>query len=187
MDSETPENQEEPRKNQGGRSFFNMSLTLPTGAQSLLSLGLSLVDIAIVYKQGRKVGNWFRAKVNDEELLQSIGELSSALFKRKGVVLTTRMRSLWPNIDVIYEGQRHGASLQNLQSKASDDQDLSEFSWLMVCTNAALTHLLSDAQITAMWTDVYAASLAWEGDEDGSDDSGLKASLRAQLPVNLES
>ena len=102
-----------------------MSLTLATGAKSLISLGVSLSDVALLYDWGRKFGNFLRAAKNEEELLESIMESPDALLKRRGLVEVARMESRWSTFQLVYEGTRiSNESQPDVASKQKDSTEL---------------------------------------------------------------
>ena len=152
-----------------------MSLQITTGARSLIALGVSFGDLAVVIRHGRSIGNWLRAADLDAELFESILEQQGALLKRRGLIDAAHMKQRWSQIDFIYEGHILKSSSK---SKASEDQDLTEFSWLMVTVVTALDRVLPASAIKALLVDVFAEIL--EGDE------AMKESLRIQLPTNVE-
>lgn len=150
------------------------SLSIATGAKSLVTIGLSLGDIVLLIKHGRNYGNWFRATKNESELLESIMEDHEALLKRKGLIDTNRMNSLWPEYEMMVEGD-------NIQVDAKDIniEDLSGLSWLMAALIAALDSCLSPSAITGLLIEVFVEAL--QGDQDTED------SLRVQSPTNIRS
>jgi hypothetical protein len=101
-----------------------MSLTITTGVKSLLSVGISLGDIAIIINQGRKFGNWMRTARLDEELFEAIADVSSSILKRPGLVNVVHMSSKWSQVNFLYEGN-------NINNKnrepLKDTQSLTDF------------------------------------------------------------
>ena len=151
-----------------------MSLQIAAGAKSLLSMGVSLGDLAIVFRHARSVGNWLRAAGLDAELFESIMEDQNALLRRHGLVDVVLMKKRWSQLDFIYEGSARNSSSQ---SKTTEGQDLTEFSWLMVTIVTALDLALPTNRIRSLLVDVFAEVL--EGDD------GMKESLRVQIPNNI--
>ena len=152
-----------------------MSLQIAAGAKSLLSLGISLGDLAAIFRHGNSVGNWLRAFGLEAELFESIMEDQEALLRRRGLIDVVQMKHRWSQLDFIYEGNiRRSLS----ESKVQEGQDLTEFSWLMVAVVTALDITLPASTIKILLTDVFTTIL--EGDE------GMRASLRVQLPNNIE-
>lgn len=156
-------------------SATDMSLQITAGAKSLLSIGVSLGDLAVIISHGRKIGNWLRAAPLDAELFESIEENPEALLRRRGLINVVQMKKRWSQLDFIYEGKIRGSSAQ---SKVPEGQDLTEFSWLMVAVVTALDITLPASTIKTLLVEVFTSIL--EGDER------MKESLRVQLPTNIE-
>lgn len=157
------------------KSSTRMSLQITAGAKSLLSLGVSLGDIAVLFRHGNSMGNWLRAAGLETELLESIMEDQGALLRRRGLINPVKMKKRWSQLDFIYEGNiRRSLSELNVQ----EGQDLTELSWLMVAVVTALDFTLPSSTIKSLLTEVFTTIL--EGDE------GMKESLRVQLPSSIE-
>lgn len=152
-----------------------MSLQITTGAKSLLSLGVSLGDLAVIFRHGNSIGNWLRAAGLEAELFESIMEDHGALLRRRGLINVVKMKKRWSQLDFIYEGIIR-RSLSEL--KVQEGQDLTEFSWLMVAVVTALDITLPASTIKGLLIEVFTTIL--EGDE------GVRESLRVQLPNNIE-
>ena len=152
-----------------------MTLQFVVGARSLISLGVSLGDLAIILYQGRRFGNWLRASMNDQELFESITEVSSSLLKRRGLIDATRMESRWSKVGFIYEGSY---MTNDSHPEIQEKQDFNDCSWLMVTIVTALDLCLPPVSIMTLLTQVFINVLG--GDKEMED------SLRVQLPVNIE-
>ena len=152
-----------------------MSLQITAGAKSLLSFGVSLGDLAVVFRHGNTVGNWLRAAGLEAELFESILEDQGALLRRRGLINVVQMKKRWSRLDFIYEGNIRSSLTE---SNVQEGQDLTEFSWLMVAVVNALDITLPDSTIKSLLTEVFATIL--EGDE------GMRESLRIQLTNNIE-
>ena len=152
-----------------------MSLQITAGAKSLLSFGVSLGDLAVVFRHGNTVGNWLRAAGLEAELFESILEDQGALLRRRGLINPVQMKKRWSRLDFIYEGNIRSSLTE---SNVQEGQDLTEFSWLMVAVVHALDIALPASTIKSLLTEVFATIL--EGDE------GMRESLRIQLPNNIE-
>ena len=150
-----------------------MSLQITAGAKSLISLGVSLGDLAVVFRHGHSIGNWLRAAGSEADLFESIMEDHGALLRRRGLVNVVQMKHRWSSLHFIYEG-----SIRRSLSGSKEGQDLTEFSWLMVAVVTALDITLPASTIKSLLTEVFATIL--EGDE------GMRESLRVQLPINIE-
>jgi hypothetical protein len=156
-----------------------MSLTVAAGAKSLLSLGVSLGDVALLYDWGRKFGNFLRAAKNEEEFLESIMEEPEALLKRRGLVELVRMESVWNIIEAVYEGERiSNESKPDVASK----QNLSALSWLMIAIVSALDLCLPSTGIHTLIVEVFHDLL-----RPATNDSQLRRALQVQLPTNIQS
>lgn len=158
-----------------------MSLTIALGSKALLSLGVSLGDIALLYAGRRRYGNFLRAAKNEEDLLESLGEDIEALLKRKSIVETTRMASCWTAFECVYEGERVS---NDMQPKVASDQQLTALSWLMVAVVSALDLCLPLEGVHDLLIDVFHDLLH---NDSGSRDPAIIDSLRVQLPTNIQS
>jgi hypothetical protein len=67
-----------------------MALTSTLGTGSLLQLGVSLGDIAVLVQGGRRLGNWLFVDKHDDDLFSSINELPVAVLKRRGLINPTK-------------------------------------------------------------------------------------------------
>ena len=156
-------------------SANTMSLQITAGAKSLFSLGVSLGDLAVIFRHGHSMGNWLRAADLEAELFESIMEEHEALLRRRGLINVVEMKKRWSRLEFIYEGNIK-KSLS--QSSMQEGQNLTEFSWLMVTVVTALDITLPSSTIKTLLVEVFTIIL--EGDE------GMKESLRVQLPNNIE-
>lgn len=163
------------RQIDASESATKMSLQVTAGAKSLLSLGVSLGDLAVIFHHGNSMGNWLRAADAEAELSECIMEDPGALLRRHGLINVVKMKKRWSQLDFIYEGNIK-KSLS--EAKVQEGQDLTEFSWLMVAVVTALDITLPASTIKSLLIEVFSTIL--EGDE------GLRASLRVQLPKNIE-
>ena len=151
-----------------------MSLQMGTGPKSLLSIGLSLGDIAVIYRHASRVGNWFRAADLEAELFESMLEDPTALLRRRGLIDVAQMKKRWSQLAFIYEGNIKGS----LHATVQEGQDLTELSWLMVAVVTALDITLPASTIKGILTEVFTTIL--DGDES------MRGSLRVQLPNTIE-
>lgn len=152
-----------------------MSLQITAGAKSLLSFGVSLGDLAVVFRHSNTVGNWLRAAGLEKDLFESILEDHGALLRRRGLINVVQMKKRWSRLDFIYEGNIRSSLTE---SNAQEGQDLTELSWLMVAVVTALDITLPASTIKNLLTEVFTTIL--EGDER------MRESLRVQLPTNIE-
>ena len=72
-----------------------MALTFPIS--SLLSLGVSVGDIATIYGAARKAGTWIKAQWNDCQLLEFLQVEKPDLIKRKGLIDVEKLNERWGN------------------------------------------------------------------------------------------
>jgi len=112
-----------------------MSLAASLGPESLIQLGVSLSDIALIYSNGRRLGNWLTAKRHDEDLFETLRETPEVILKRRGIVDPVRLCSRFPDTKFIYHGQTVSSSDQKAKVK---QPELGSFSWLMVILVSAL-------------------------------------------------
>jgi hypothetical protein len=155
-----------------------MALTSTLGAGSLLQLGVSLGDIAVLVQGGRRLGNWLFVDKHDNDLFNSINELPISILKRRGLINSTRMEATWSTLELLYQGQR----ISTANQKSREDQHLSDFSWLMVAIAAGLGWCLVDSTSRQLLTDVFVDIL-----NGGEKSENQEQSIRAQLPTNLAS
>ncbi|EKJ76422.1 hypothetical protein FPSE_03421 [Fusarium pseudograminearum CS3096] len=106
-----------------------MSVAATLGPRSLIQLGISLTDIAQIYKIGKKIGNWIMIRSNDQDLFETLLEDPEALLKRKGLIEPARMESMFPHAKFIYDGDKQDSSKKDVKIEHGE---LRPFSWLMV-------------------------------------------------------
>jgi len=153
-----------------------MSLTITTGVKSLLYVGISLGDIAIIINQSRKFGNWMRTARLDEELFEAIADVSSSILKRAGLVNAAHMRSRWSQVDFLWQG----SNINNQRrDPLKDTQSLTEFSWAMVAIIAGIDVCLPSFSVHNFIGELFVDIM--NGDE------AMAEPLRVQLPTNIES
>ncbi|RDW65097.1 hypothetical protein BP6252_10748 [Coleophoma cylindrospora] len=153
-----------------------MSLTITAGVKSLLSVGISLGDIAIIIDQGRKFGNWLRTARLDEELFEAIADVSKSILDRPGLVDVVYMSSKWSYVNFIYKGNNINNSDRE---PLKDTQNLTEFSWAMVAIIAGLDVCLPSSSVQNFLVDLFVGIL--------NQNEELAEALRVQLPTNIES
>ena len=68
-----------------------MAISITTGVHGLMQLGVSVSDIALLFDQGKKFGNFVRAGQNDNDLFDILNEDREALLQRRGLVDTSQM------------------------------------------------------------------------------------------------
>jgi hypothetical protein len=157
---------------------LKMALAASLGAGSLIQLGVSLGDIAVLVQGGRRLGNWLFVDKHDDDLFNSINELPIAVLKRRGLINPTRMESLWSTVEILYQGRRINTANQHTR----DDQRLSDFSWLMVAITSGLGWCLADSTSRQLLTEIFVNIL-----NGGEKSENQEQSIRAQLPTNLAS
>lgn len=155
-----------------------MALSTTIGAGKLLQLGISLGDIAVIVQHGRQIGNWLFVGKNDDDFFDSINELPTALLKRRGLVSCVQMKARWSDIRLLYRGER----ISDSDPSAGHNEELSEFSWLMVALSAAAGWCIADMTLRQMLTEVFVRVL-----NGGDKSESQEQSIRAQLATNLSS
>jgi hypothetical protein len=155
-----------------------MALSTSLGAGKLLQLGISLGDIAVIFQHGRQVGNWLFVSKNDDEFFESINEIPTALLQRRGLINSAQMKARWSDIELLYQGERISAADRGVRH----NQDLGDFSWLMVALSAAAGWCIADMTFRQMLTEVFVQVL-----NGGDKSESQEQSIRAQLATNLSS
>jgi hypothetical protein len=153
-----------------------MSVAASLGPQSLVQLGLSLSDVALVLNAGRKLGNWLFAPHHDRDLFEYLMEDTEALLRRRGIVDLNKMESLYAGERFIFNGREVDSAEQNVN--AQKHGDLNAFSWLMAVIVGALDICLHPQSIKDLIIAVFVKAL---GNEE------VTAPLRVNLDVNIES
>jgi hypothetical protein len=113
-----------------------MSMQLSTGVSSLISLGLSIGDVAVLASLGKKLGNWLTADSDGTLLLDLLGLDELDIFKRRGLMEYTRFNKRWRSAFVIQVNGRVETFLSEHAEKVLED--LRPFTAVMVCLTAAL-------------------------------------------------
>ncbi|KAI1340887.1 hypothetical protein F5Y15DRAFT_422785 [Xylariaceae sp. FL0016] len=151
-----------------------MALSTTIGTQALLQLGVLLGDIAVVVNIAKKFGNWFGVSRNDQDLLELLGEPEA--LKRKSVVDSPKMTSMYPHLDAIYRGQ-HIRNEQKMIGKAGVE-GYQWLTWFMIVTVAALDTCLPPEKTLELVGDLFQQILENEQDASG---------MRVLLETNVES
>lgn len=185
-----------------------MSIAATVGAQGLIQLGISISDVALILEQGRKIGNWFRASKNDQDLFQLLGEDPESLLKRRGIIEPQDISKRFPVLEFMYhEGKvstkgrsfksNSGTAKQTPRKKGQlpvaanatqgqSSDELGSFSWLMVMIVTALDVCVSSEGVLNVLVSVFTKVLGNKGDQ-GDEDEDTKTALRAGLGLNIES
>lgn len=159
----------------GSAYILNMSLSVNLGRQSLLQLGVSAVDVGIVFSHARKFGNWLRARSNEDDLFDLLEERPEDIAVRGGLGLVDpmRMEARYPNTNFIYNGD-----LMSTASQTGPRGSLRPFSWLMVVVISILDLIIPRDRLKDLIIDVFVTRLENPEAEDP---------LRLNLDVNMES
>jgi hypothetical protein len=151
------------------------SLSVLLGYNSLIQLGVSLGDIALLVNWGKKFGNFLQAANHDNDLLQILGENPEHLLQRRGVVEVTRMKCLWPNLSFVHKGEKKGSEGKDIKA----EQEMGAFSWMMVAVVTVLDLCLRETDVLELLVGLFAAVLERRGE--------VEESLRIMLPTNINS
>ena len=74
---------------------------------SLISLGLSTSDIAIIYGAARKAGTWVKAQWNDQQLLGFLQVETDDIMKRRGLIDVNRLNERWgKTLTIMSDGRK---------------------------------------------------------------------------------
>lgn len=186
----------------------NMAVAGTFGPQGLVQLGVSISDIALIYAQGRKIGNWLTAANNERQLFNSLCEDPESILKRRGLVEPVDITTKFPDVEFIYhegkvstKGRAFKPSTASQASKTSRKKDqrlpvatnatqssdeLGPFSWVMVMVVTALDICLTDEGVLNVLVSVFGRVLGNKGEKDNVDDD-TEAGLRTGLVSNIES
>ncbi|KAI4673839.1 uncharacterized protein J4E84_010911 [Alternaria hordeiaustralica] len=169
-----------------------MAVSIVAGASGLLQLGLSISDVALLYDQGKKLGNFVRAGHNDDDLFDVLDEDREAVLKRRGLANAPEMEKRWPMMDFVHQGVKiKGKIVQSSRAessvrdakhrkkKASARDDVDSFTWVMVAITSALDECLPSSEIQELLIDVFVEIL------DRDDD--ITPALRVTIRKNIES
>ena len=156
-----------------------MALSIQAGANSLLSIGVSISDIAAIVRHGRSFGNWISVQKNDDDLFSTIGEDYGIVLKRRGLVDVTLMQNRWSGqIHIVHRGKID----RILESGSLCKEQLGGFTWLMVALMVALDIVcLPPDQLRDLLTNVFVQALQRE------DTIELTDSFQCQIQTNIES
>lgn len=143
------------------------------GPQSLVQLGVSAVDIGLLFSQARQFGNWLRTKVNEDDLFDILEERPEDVLRRVGIIDPTRMEARFSLTRFIYNGTQIDAE-QQTGRRAS----LGSFSWFMAVLVSVLDLVATEKQLMELVIDIFVIQL---------DNPEAEDSLRLNLDVNLRS
>ena len=113
-----------------------MSLTVTTGAGSLVSLGLGISDVVTLINLGRLAGNWMSARSGDRDLLDMLQEDERNFVLRKGVFDVLRFRNHWSRSLRLLSNGRTEMYEGPLAAEALGECD--RFTAIMICLTGAL-------------------------------------------------
>lgn len=113
-----------------------MSITIQTGHDSLVSLGMGVSEIASLFSLGKRLGNWMTAKTGDADLLALIDQDEMELLRRRGLLDLQRWNKQWKkSLELIVNSRPeklHGLAAEKALG------DLSRFTAIMTSVVAAL-------------------------------------------------
>ena len=114
-----------------------MSLQVATGPGSLISLGISVGDVATFYGMARRVGNWLTAASGDQTLLSLLDQDELDIIRRKGLIDILRFNKIWGSRMTLLA---NGGPTSFIGHDAEKNLErLPRFTALMVCIIAALS------------------------------------------------
>lgn len=112
-----------------------MSLQVASGAASLVSLGFSIGDIAVLASLGKKLGSWLTADENGTRLLELLNLDEFEIFKH-GLMDYTRFNKRWGSSLILRVNNRVETFSGKRVEKVLDD--VRPFTAVMVCLTASL-------------------------------------------------
>ncbi|KAL1847959.1 hypothetical protein Daus18300_013762 [Diaporthe australafricana] len=183
-----------------------MAVAATVGTQGLVQLGISISDIALIFEQGRKVGNWFFTRNHDQTLFEILGEDPESLLKRRGIVEPRDITRRFPDVEFIYHegkvstqgktfkpsnGQANTSSRKKGQlpvaaNTAQGSDELGPFSWLMVMIVTALDICLPTQRVLSVLVSVFTRVLD-NTDVQGDQEENSETALQTTLGTNIES
>lgn len=114
-----------------------MSLQVATGPGSLISLGISVGDVATFYGMARRVGNWLTAESGDRNFLSLLDQDELDIIRRKGLIDILRFNKIWGSrMTLLANG---GPTSFTGNDAEKNLERFSRFTALMVCIVAALS------------------------------------------------
>ena len=129
-----------------------MAVQAVAGPGSLISLGISISDVATFYGLAKRVGNWLSAVSGDQEFLELLGQDELDILQRKGLIDIQRFNKRWGSRMVLLENGRH-TTLTGEASEKNLDR-FSRFTASMVCVIAALGAFATQKSVLAVLKDV---------------------------------
>lgn len=114
-----------------------MSLQVATGPGALISLGISVADVATFYGIARRVGNWLTAASGDRTFLSLLDQDELDVIRRKGLIDILRFNKIWGSRMTLLA---NGSPTSFTGTDAEKNLErFSRFTALMVCIVAALS------------------------------------------------
>lgn len=166
-----------------------MAVSIATGVHGLMQLGVSVSDIALLFDQGKKFGNFLRAGQNDNDLFEILDEDREALLQRRGLVDTSQMEMRWSEVKFIFNGKKKWGKLMNATTSERPQprranarkkiENVDGFTWVMVLVVSALDPCLPADEIRELLIRVFVQVL------DRDDD--IETALRIHIRTNVES
>ena len=113
-----------------------MSLQTTVGPGKLVSLGISVSDVATFYGLAKRVGNWLTAASGDQILLDLLDQDEMEIIRRRGLIDIRRFNKTWGSRMVLLANGKPTSFSGEDAEKNLDT--FSRFTAIMVCTVAAL-------------------------------------------------
>ena len=114
-----------------------MSVQVATGPGSLVSLGISVGDVATFYGMARRVGNWLIAASGDRTFFSLLDSDELDIIRRKGLIDILRFNKIWGSRMTLLA---NGGPMSFTGTDAEKNLErFPRFTALMVCIVAALS------------------------------------------------
>ena len=129
-----------------------MSVQVATGPGSLISLGISVGDVATFYGMARRVGNWLTAASGDRTLFSLLDSDELDVIRRKGLIDILRFNKIWGSRMTLLA---NGGPMSFTGNDAEKNLDrFPRFTALMVCIIAALSAFAPSEVVRAVLRNV---------------------------------
>ncbi len=90
-----------------------------------MALGISAGDIATLVSVGRRIGNWLTSSSGDIEMLQLLGEDSSSILKRRGIMDDLAFNKRWSKqIRLLANGTPIKLAEEEMKKRSMDPDDI---------------------------------------------------------------
>jgi hypothetical protein len=155
-----------------------MSLTVQTSVSSLISLGLSIGDVATLWSYGKTVGNFLTTVQADNDLLAVLDTDDTAILQRKGLFDPLRWNKKWTSeLNIMVNGKPE--TIKDKRARAVYEAEPTRFTQIMISLTAVLRPFATSTALARIIARFLKRLLEPTEDQEAFLDSRRQTLLRA--------